>query len=103
MGVGMIIGGFCPGTSFAAVAIGKIDALFFAIGLYIGIFLFAEGYPFMEKFYLAGYMGHITLSDLTGIKAGWWAFGFTVIALVAFWVTASIEKKVRKKIKEYKF
>jgi len=103
MGVGMIIGGFCPGTSFAAVAIGKIDALFFAIGLYIGIFLFAEGYPLMEKFYLSGYLGHVTLTDLTGIKPGWWAFGFTIIALIVFWVTASIEKKVRKKIKEYKF
>ncbi len=103
MGVGMIIGGFCPGTSFAAVAIGKIDALFFAIGLFIGIFLFAEVYPFIEKFYLSGYLGHVTLTDLTGIKPGWWAFGFTVIALIAFWVTASIEKKVRKKIKEYKF
>lgn len=103
MGVGMIIGGFCPGTSFSAVAIGKIDALFFAIGLYIGIFLFAEGYPFMEKFYLSGYLGHVTLTDFTGIKPGWWAFGFTVIALAAFWITASIEKKVRKKIKEYKF
>jgi len=103
MGVGMIIGGFCPGTSFAAVVIGKIDALFFAIGLYLGILLFAEVYPLLEKFYLAGYMGHITLSDLTGIKPGWWAFGFTVIALITFWVTAVIEKKVRKKIKEFKF
>ncbi len=103
MGVGMIIGGFCPGTSLTAVVIGKIDALFFAIGLYLGILLFAEGYPFLEKFYHAGYLGHITLTELTGIKAGWWAFGFTVIALAAFWVTAIIEKKVRKRIKEYKF
>ncbi len=103
MGVGMIIGGFCPGTSLTAVVIGKIDALFFAIGLYLGILLFAEVYPFLEKFYHAGYLGHITLSELTGIKAGWWAFGFTVIALAAFWVTAIIEKKVRKRIKEYKF
>ncbi len=103
MGIGMIVGGFCPGTSFAAAVIGKLDALFFAVGLYLGILLFAEVYPYIEKFYLSGYLGHITLTDLTGIKAGWWAFGFTVIALATFWITASIEKKVRKNIKEYKF
>ena len=27
MGLGFILGGFCPGTSFCAVAIGKIDAM----------------------------------------------------------------------------
>lgn len=103
MGIGMIIGGFCPGTSFTAMVIGKLDALVFAIGLFIGIFFFAEAYPLLEKFYLSGYLGHVTLEDVTGIPLAWWAFGFTVIALTAFWVTAIIEKKVRKKIKEYKF
>ncbi len=103
MGVGMIIGGFCPGTSFTAITIGKIDALVFAIGLYIGIFFFAEGYPFLEKFYLSANLGHVTLADVTGISLGWWALIFTVFALASFWITASIEKKVRKRIKDYKF
>jgi len=48
-------------------------------------------------------LGNVTLTDVTGIAAPWFAFGFTVIALAAFWVTAEIEKKVRKNIKEYKF
>lgn len=103
MGVGMIIGGFCPGTSFTAITIGKIDALVFAIGLYIGIFFFAEGYPFLEKFYLSDNLGHVTLADVTGISLGWWALIFTVFALASFWITAGIEKKVRKRIKDYKF
>ena len=29
MGVGFIMGGFCPGTSFCAASIGKIDAMVF--------------------------------------------------------------------------
>ncbi len=103
MGIGFVIGGFCPGTSFVAITIGKLDALVFGVGLFIGIFIFAEVFPFMQGFYLSGYLGHVTLTDVTGISASWWAFGFTVVALAAFWVSMLIEKKVRKKITEYKF
>ena len=45
MGAGFITGGFCPGTSFCAAAIGKIDAIFFIGGIFLGIFIFAEVYP----------------------------------------------------------
>ncbi len=103
MGIGFIIGGFCPGTSIVAITIGKLDALVFAVGLFIGIFIFAEGFPFLKGFYLSGYLGHVTLMDVTGISASWWALGFTVIALAAFWFSAIIEKRVRKKITKYKF
>jgi len=103
MGFGFILGGFCPGTSFTAIAIGKLDGLVFTIGLYLGIFLFSEGFPLYENFYNSGYMGNVTLTDVTGIAAPWFAFAFTFIALAAFWVTMIIEKRVRKNIKEYKF
>lgn len=103
MGVGFILGGFCPGTSFTGIVIGKLDALFFAIGLFIGIYGFSLLFPLFSGFFYRGNMGHVTLTDVTGISAGWWAFGFTVIALTAFWVSAIIEKRVRKKQTEYKF
>lgn len=103
MGFGFIIGGFCPGTTFTAIAIGKKDALFFAVGLFIGIFLFGEGFPLYDKFYTSGYMGNATITDVLGISAQWFTVIFTVIALASFWVTAEIEKKVRKNRKEYKF
>jgi uncharacterized membrane protein YedE/YeeE len=32
MGVGFVLGGYCPGTSVCAAAIGKIDAMFFVGG-----------------------------------------------------------------------
>ena len=42
MGAGFIIGGFCPGTSVCAAAVGKIDAMVFILGCLIGIFIFLE-------------------------------------------------------------
>jgi len=103
MGVGFILGGFCPGTSFTAVAIGKLDGLVFTVGLYLGIFIFSESFPLFEGFYNSSNMGNITLTDLTGIPAPWFAMAFTVVALAAFWGTMIIEKRVRKNMKEYKF
>ncbi len=103
MGLGFILGGFCPGTSFTAIAIGKMDGLVFTIGLYLGIYAFSLGYPLYSDFYNSGDMGNVTLMDVTGISSQWFAFGFVVIALSAFWVTMLIEKRVRKRITEYKF
>jgi hypothetical protein len=36
LGAGFIVGGYCPGTSLVAAAIGKLDALFFIGGIFIG-------------------------------------------------------------------
>lgn len=103
MGVGFIMGGFCPGTSFTAIAIGKLDGLVFTIGLYIGIFIFSAAYPLFEGFFNSGAMGNVTLTDVTGIPAPYFALIFTVVALAAFWGTMFIEKRVRKNMKQYKF
>ncbi|MDX8338353.1 YeeE/YedE thiosulfate transporter family protein [Draconibacterium sp. IB214405] len=103
MGVGFVIGGFCPGTSFTGIAIGKLDAVFFAIGLYLGIFGFSLAFPLFEDFFTSGDMGNVTLMDITGIPASYFAVAFTVMALAAFWGTMFIEKRVRKNMKQYKF
>ncbi len=103
MGIGFILGGFCPGTSFTGIAIGKLDALLFTVGLYLGIYAFSIGYPFLEGFYNSGSMGNVTLTDVTGIPAKWFAIVFTVVALAAFWITMLIEKRVRKNMTQYKF
>ncbi|MBN2637753.1 MAG: YeeE/YedE family protein [Bacteroidales bacterium] len=103
MGLGFIMGGFCPGTSFTAIAIGKIDGLLFTIGLYLGIGMFSLAFPLFGDFYNSGNLGNVTVSDITGISSSWLALTFTIVALAAFWVTMLIEKKVRKRITEYKF
>src|SRR6266508_2823379 len=42
MGVGFIVGGFCPTTSLAAASTGKVDGMFFVFGGFFGAFLFSE-------------------------------------------------------------
>ena len=58
MGVGFIIGGFCPGTSLVAMATRKIDGLFFVLGVLIGIFAFGETEQYFDQWWnTAGYHG----------------------------------------------
>lgn len=96
MGAGFIIGGFCPGTSVCAVAIGKIDAMYFVGGSLIGILLFGQTYPIWEKFYNAQYLGTPKLSDNLGMKDG--VLGLIVIAAatVMFWVGEMAEKRFKR-------
>lgn len=103
MGIGFVIGGFCPGTSYTAVAIGKLDGIVFTLGLFLGIFLFSEFFPFMESFYYSDGMGSITIGEMFGISNELVTFGFAIIAIIAFYATWIIEKKVRKKVTPFKF
>ena len=94
MGLGFVIGGFCPGTSVCAAAIGKVDAMYFLLGSALGILLFAEGYPLWEDFYKAYNFGAIRIFDTFGMSQSLFAFILTSIALLAFWGTSIIENKI---------
>ena len=63
MGVGFIVGGFCPGTSLVSAATFKIDGIFFAVGGLFGIFLFGETVQSFEAFWNSSYFGRLTLMD----------------------------------------
>ena len=93
MGAGFIMGGFCPGTSFCAASIGKIDAMFFIGGMFLGVFIFAEGYPLLEGFYKAKFMGIPTLSQVLGLKDGIVVLGIIIVAMGMFWVGEWAETK----------
>lgn len=93
MGAGFIMGGFCPGTSVCAASIGKIDALVFIGGLFIGIFIFAEGYPIWEEFYKAGFQGYPKLSELMGLSQGTFVLLMVLAAFGMFYVGEWAEKK----------
>jgi rhodanese-related sulfurtransferase len=97
MGVGFVAGGFCPGTSFCAAAIGKIDAMIFIAGSFLGVFIFAEGYHLFEELYKAEYWGYARIFDTVGMSQGLFAFLLTAAALGAFWGTTLIENKVNGK------
>jgi hypothetical protein len=96
MGVGFLAGGFCPGTSLCAVAIGKIDGMVFTIGLTIGIFIFSESFSVLEPFFESSNLGHITLVDSLGMSPYWIILIITVVALVAFAFSDWVRSKVKK-------
>ncbi len=96
MGAGFIMGGFCPGTSFCAASIGKIDALVFIGGLFIGIIVFAEGYPIWEGFYQAGFKGIPKLSESLGVSDGLLALGLIIAAVCMFYIGEYAERKFPK-------
>ena len=97
MGAGFIIGGFCPGTSVCELAIGKIDAMVFFGGIFIGIFLFGEFYEIIKPLYMAEYLGNIKLSDVLGVSQGTLAFFVILVALGMFYVAEIAEKKFPRK------
>ncbi len=93
MGLGFIVGGFCPGTSVCAAAIGKIDAYAFLGGSLIGIFVFGETYDLWKGLYTANYLGGIKLPSVLGIKDGLFVFAVIVAAVGMFWVGEWAEKR----------
>ena len=96
MGAGFVAGGFCPGTSLCAVAIGKIDAMIYVAGIMVGIFIFSELFPLLEPIYNGYFYGNITLQDSLGINPYWFVFMFSIIAIVAFVISDMVRKKQKK-------
>jgi len=92
MGAGFIIGGFCPGTGVCAAAIGKIDAMMFLVGIFIGITFFNETYPLWEGLFKASFLGTPKISELFGISDGLMALLFVAMAMAAFWLGEKFEK-----------
>ncbi len=93
MGVGFLVGGFCPGTSICAASIGKIDALFFVGGIFLGVNIFNEIYPLVEGFYKAKFLGSPKLSEFLGISDGIMALAMIAMAIFAFWLGEKFEQK----------
>lgn len=98
MGLGFIMGGFCPGTSICAAAIGKIDALVYVAGILIGIFLFSELFNRFEPLYEGGFMGYLTVMDAFEISPYVFVFGFTLLAVLAFVIADQVRKRVKKMV-----
>jgi uncharacterized protein len=93
MGLGFIMGGYCPGTSFCGASIGKLDALVFIGGLFIGVLIFGLGYNLWDDMYLAKFLGSPKASTALGISDGFFVLMVIIIALGMFWFAEWAEKK----------
>ncbi len=96
MGLGFVMGGYCPGTSYCSAAIGKLDAMIFSVGMLIGIFIFGEFYPLLEEMYMAAPLGDAMVYDVLGISAGWFLVILIVVAVGAFYVASLVQEKVKE-------
>ena len=81
-GVGMVIGGYCPGTAVASLATGKIDALIFIVGFLVGSLVFGDLFPVWGDFYSSDYRGTVRLDQVLHIGLGMAVLGIIVIAVV---------------------
>ena len=97
MGLGFVTGGYCPGTSICAAAIGKIDAMIFIVGSFLGVLVFAEGYPLFEGLYKAASWGNVQIFETLGMSQSLFAFLLTFMAVAAFWITTVIENRINGK------
>lgn len=94
-GVGFVMGGYCPGTCCVASVTGKMDGWIHLLGMFAGIFLFAEIFPFIETWYSSTAMGEITLSEQFGLPHGMMVLIIVFVALAGFYGAEKLEARFR--------
>lgn len=99
MGLGFVVGGFCPGTSLSAASTGKRDAWAFIAGVMIGIFGFIFTYESIWKpLRQSGKMGVVNFPQWLGIREGLFIFLLTVVAVISFVLYQKWQDHWRKKL-----
>lgn len=92
MGVGFIVGGFCPGTSLVAASTLKIDGIFFVVGVSLGVLGFGSVIEYFDRFWYSTAYGRLTLADVFGVDAGVVLLGVVVMALAMFLLSEVAEQ-----------
>jgi uncharacterized protein len=95
-GVGFILGGYCPGTSVAGLAIGRIDAGVYVLGMLAGVAAFSETYDRLFAGWAhATAMGRLTLPKAFGFGYGALVLVVVLLALGAFALAERVERALR--------
>jgi len=93
-GVGMVVGGYCPGTAIASIATGKIDALVFIGGFLLGSLLFGDFFPVWGDFYNSDYMGVFRLDQWLGIGLGPMVLILIVVSVAGSLLMVTVQRLV---------
>jgi len=94
MGVGFVIGGYCPGTGLVGLVTLKVDALFNILGALVGMAITAEIIPYIYKWWTGSLVGkRTTIPEYFDIKAGVVGFIIVIIALLLFAFSEYVEKR----------
>jgi uncharacterized protein len=86
VGAGFAVGGYCPGTSVVGAFSGRVDAIVFLLGLFVGTVGFADIYgPAVEKLLAMWELDTgDTVTDAYGVSEPI-VLGIMVVALVAIY------------------
>lgn len=93
-GVGMVVGGYCPGTAMAAGITRKLDALIFLLGFVAGLWLFAANYAWISDVFYNDNLGKVTLSDIFNMSYGSISLMVIIVALSTFFLLEKTEGKL---------
>ena len=94
LGLGFVVGGYCPGTALAATATGRFDALVYGAGLYAGTLVFAEAYPVLKGFHGSTSLGQVTIPQYFDLPYGLVVFAVVLMALGGFWGAGWVERAI---------
>ncbi|MGD2160905.1 MAG: YeeE/YedE thiosulfate transporter family protein, partial [Gammaproteobacteria bacterium] len=101
MGVGFIIGGYCPGTSLVSMATLKVDGAFFVMGVVAGVLAFGESVAYFNDFWHSSFMGRFTLPEMLGMDTGVVVFALVIVALLMFWGFGLISKAIYRENEDH--
>lgn len=93
LGIGFAVGGYCPGTSCVAAATGKLDALFYLGGIFVGVFIYTMIEHGIEKFHNSGSMGEAYVWQWLGTSPGVILLAASVMAVGSFALGTMAERK----------
>jgi uncharacterized protein len=97
LGIGFVVGGYCPGTSACGASTGRIDAMVYLVGIFSGIFIFGEIFPWIQGFADSTFMGTVTLPQLLNVPYGVVVFLVILMAVGAFAAAEWGEKRMKSK------
>ena len=96
LGLGFIIGGYCPGTSLAAAATLKFDGMVYLAGCLFGIFVFGVTVENYQGFWeTSGFAGRLTIPQWLGLSNGVVVLLVVLMALGMFFGAEILESIFR--------
>ncbi len=96
LGVGFVMGAWCPGTAAVGLASGRWDAAVFLGGVGIGSILFNEMFGMLKCLYTWGDRGVQFVWQAFGLSEAVFALIFVLVAVGCFWGAEYLERRVSR-------
>ena len=100
MGIGFVLGGFCPGTSLVGAATLKLDAIWFVAGITVGILGFGESVALFNDFWHSSNLGRLTLPEWLQLPTGIVILGLVISGIVILWLGDVLRRRLYSDVNE---